>query len=200
MFDADGYPDAGHGYRRLQAQIPVRRTSSDAGRPALRLDPSREGGAGTYDPAKQVIGSGPFILDSYTPDVAVTISAIPNGSRRAVPTSTAFGCRSSRTRTAGRPELRGRNWINRARRQRSGHVQARQSQSRPVHGFCFGAMDPLVDQLGDPSSPWADHPYSSRAFDAFDRYAIGASVLERRSSSRAAAPALGNGELNRRPR
>jgi len=32
----------------------------------------REAAAGTYDPAKQVIGSGPFILDSYTPDVAIT--------------------------------------------------------------------------------------------------------------------------------
>lgn len=28
----------------------------------------REALAGTYDPAKQVIGSGPFTLDSYTPD------------------------------------------------------------------------------------------------------------------------------------
>jgi peptide/nickel transport system substrate-binding protein len=30
----------------------------------------REALAGAYDPAKTVIGSGPFVLDSYTPDVA----------------------------------------------------------------------------------------------------------------------------------
>ena len=38
----------------------------------------REALAGTYDPAKQVIGSGPFILDSYTPDVALIYKKNPN--------------------------------------------------------------------------------------------------------------------------
>lgn len=32
----------------------------------------REALAGTYDPAKQIIGSGPFVLQDFTPDVAVT--------------------------------------------------------------------------------------------------------------------------------
>jgi peptide/nickel transport system substrate-binding protein len=32
----------------------------------------REVNAGSYDPTKTMIGSGPFILDSYTPDVAMT--------------------------------------------------------------------------------------------------------------------------------
>ena len=38
----------------------------------------REANAGTYDPAKTVIGSGPFIFDSYTPDVAITYKKNPN--------------------------------------------------------------------------------------------------------------------------
>jgi len=37
---------------------------------------AREAGAG-YDPSKTVIGSGPFILDSYTPDVAVVFKRNP---------------------------------------------------------------------------------------------------------------------------
>jgi peptide/nickel transport system substrate-binding protein len=32
----------------------------------------REAAAGGYDPAKQVIGSGPFVFDTLTPDVAIT--------------------------------------------------------------------------------------------------------------------------------
>jgi len=38
----------------------------------------REALAGSYDPAKQPIGCGPFILDSYTPDVAVVYKRNPD--------------------------------------------------------------------------------------------------------------------------
>jgi peptide/nickel transport system substrate-binding protein len=37
----------------------------------------REALAGTYDPAKVMIGSGPFMLDSYTPDVAYVLKKNP---------------------------------------------------------------------------------------------------------------------------
>ena len=37
----------------------------------------REALAGSYDPSKVVIGSGPFLLDNYTPDVAVTFKKNP---------------------------------------------------------------------------------------------------------------------------
>jgi peptide/nickel transport system substrate-binding protein len=38
----------------------------------------REALAGAYDPAKQVIGSGPFIMETYTPDVALTFKRNPD--------------------------------------------------------------------------------------------------------------------------
>jgi peptide/nickel transport system substrate-binding protein len=38
----------------------------------------REGALGEYDVSKKVIGTGPFILDSYTPDVALTYKRNPN--------------------------------------------------------------------------------------------------------------------------
>jgi peptide/nickel transport system substrate-binding protein len=50
----------------------------------------REASADGYDPAKQVIGSGPFLLDKYTPDVEVLYKK--NGSRIQKPS------RSSRDR------------------------------------------------------------------------------------------------------
>jgi peptide/nickel transport system substrate-binding protein len=38
----------------------------------------REGAEGVYDPARQVIGTGPFIFESYQPDVALTFKRNPN--------------------------------------------------------------------------------------------------------------------------
>ena len=38
----------------------------------------REAVAGEYDPARKVIGSGPFMMESYTPDVGVTYKRNPN--------------------------------------------------------------------------------------------------------------------------
>jgi peptide/nickel transport system substrate-binding protein len=38
----------------------------------------REVNGGAYDPAKKIIGSGPFLFDSYTPDVAVTFKKNPD--------------------------------------------------------------------------------------------------------------------------
>ena len=38
----------------------------------------KEAITGAYDPAKQIIGSGPFMLDNYTPDVAVSYKKNPD--------------------------------------------------------------------------------------------------------------------------
>ena len=45
----------------------------------------REALAGSYDPAEQVIGSGPFILQGYTPDAAITYKTNPDWFERGRP-------------------------------------------------------------------------------------------------------------------
>ena len=45
----------------------------------------REALVGQYDPAKQVIGTGPFILDSYTPDVALVYKKNPDWFEKSLP-------------------------------------------------------------------------------------------------------------------
>jgi peptide/nickel transport system substrate-binding protein len=55
-------------FKLKQAWGPFQQTLS--GSSAASIFP-REALTGAYDPAKKVIGSGPFILDSYTPDVAL---------------------------------------------------------------------------------------------------------------------------------
>ena len=49
----------------------------------------REIVSGGYDPAKTIIGSGPFLLDSYTPDVAYNYKRNPDWFEKGRPTSTA---------------------------------------------------------------------------------------------------------------
>ncbi len=45
----------------------------------------REAQAGAYDPAKQPIGSGPFIFESFTPDVAVIVKRNPDYWEKGIP-------------------------------------------------------------------------------------------------------------------
>jgi peptide/nickel transport system substrate-binding protein len=45
----------------------------------------REALAGGYDPAKVMIGSGPFMLDSYTPDVAYVLKKNPTWYKQGLP-------------------------------------------------------------------------------------------------------------------
>ena len=59
--------------------------------PSILVSPSygaifpREVLAGGYDPAKQIIGSVPFIFDSYTPDVAIVLKQNPNWHEKGLP-------------------------------------------------------------------------------------------------------------------
>ena len=45
----------------------------------------REAASGAYDPGKQIIGSGPFIFDSYQPDVAFTYHRNPSYFEQGLP-------------------------------------------------------------------------------------------------------------------
>jgi len=45
----------------------------------------REVVAGSYDPAKQIIGSGPFMFDSYTPDVGFVLKKNPDYYQKGLP-------------------------------------------------------------------------------------------------------------------
>ncbi len=53
--------------------------------PTYSLILPREAGAGDYDPARTVIGSGPFIVDSITPDVAYVYRKNPDWFQRGMP-------------------------------------------------------------------------------------------------------------------
>jgi peptide/nickel transport system substrate-binding protein len=142
----------------------------------------REALAGSYDPAKTVIGSGPFILDSYTPDVALTYKKNPNwhfkgqpyvdGIRWAIVTDSAT---AQSQFTGGHLDVLGTadgigfspNDVKSIAQQ---NPKATQIDGDPAAGQI------IFFQLGDPASPFQDVRLR-RAFSlAIDRDAISKAI------------------------
>jgi peptide/nickel transport system substrate-binding protein len=148
----------------------------------------REVLTGSYDPAKQMIGSGPFVFDSYTPDVAVTFKRNPDwvdkgqpyvdGVRMAVIPDTAQQLAQFRAGNLDQIEIVA-NDLDAVRR------------DNPKADLLTGSpstMNPLVGLLRDPTSPWTD-PRVRRAFSmAMDRAALGASAIGAKYQPQALLP------------
>ncbi len=147
----------------------------------------REVAAG-FDPAKQMIGSGPFLLDSYTPDVAFAF-------RRNVDWF-----------EEGRPYVNGVKYaiIPERLQQMSQFIAGNLdrldvdvndvdtvAKSVPTAQLLANSpniMYALVGQLGDPDSPWADVRVR-RAFSmAIDRQAINKAVYAGKALDQAVIP------------
>jgi peptide/nickel transport system substrate-binding protein len=138
----------------------------------------REALAGSYDPAKTMIGSGPFLFVSYQPDVAVTLKRNPNWYE------------------SGRPYVDGvrvaviPDDANRLAQFVSGHLDVNAflptdvptvKQSVPT------AVDNIADpgsgmmlylQLGDPQAVWQDVRVRRALSMAIDREALGKAVFQ----------------------
>jgi peptide/nickel transport system substrate-binding protein len=137
----------------------------------------REAVSGAYDPAKQVIGSGPFILDSYTPDVAIVYKRNPawfeqgrpyvDGVRLAILTDVA----------QQRAQFTSGNLDQVEPAANDLDTVKRDNPKAELFTGAASAMNPLVGQVGDASSPWADIRVRRAVSMLFDRSAIGASVL-----------------------
>ncbi len=125
--------------------------------PVYSLILPREAAAGTYDPGKVVIGSGPFIMDSIQPDVAFSykkntdwylapqpyvdtlkVAIIPDTSQQLAQFS-----------AGNLDELQILNLND---------VQTvqRQNPAATVYKVAYGGPNPLYFQMGDPSSPFRD--------------------------------------------
>ena len=134
-----------------------------------------------YDPAKQIIGSGPFMFDSYTPDVAINLKRNPDWFEK------------------GRPYLDGVK------------IAIIPQQVQQIAQFSSGQLDILNSlqdqaaleaakkgnpkaavfvtpgtstsftyyfQLGDPKSPWQDIRLRQAVSMAIDRDTIGKAIFE----------------------
>ena len=129
----------------------------------------REALAGSYDPAKTMIGSGPFMLDSYTPDVAVVMKKNPNWYVSGLPYVDAIRAaivpdpaQALAQFTAGNlDELHpAPNDVNTAK-QNNPKATAVTQQNTTSYAF-FGHMN-------DPASPWHDIRIRQAVSMALDR-------------------------------
>jgi peptide/nickel transport system substrate-binding protein len=137
----------------------------------------REAGTG-YDPAKQIIGSGPFLFESFTPDVAFIYKKNPSwfeqgqpyvdGVRHAIIPDAAQRLAQF---TAGNIDFIGNLYIddlNTVRRSNpNAQVIARWDQGGPIVYF----------QLGDPASPFQDIRLRRAVSLAIDRESFAKALL-----------------------
>jgi peptide/nickel transport system substrate-binding protein len=149
----------------------------------------REATDGTYDPAKQVIGSGPFILDSYTPDVAISYKRNPEWFEQGRPYID--DVRLSIIPDAPRQIAQFRSAALDQIEPAANDLDSVQRDNPNAELFtgAASAMDPLVGQIGDPTSPWADIRVRRALSMVFDRAAIGASILSGKYQQQTLLPA-----------
>ncbi|MGH2586969.1 MAG: ABC transporter substrate-binding protein [Dehalococcoidia bacterium] len=132
----------------------------------------REALAGDYDPAKQIIGSGPFLFESFTPDVAATYTKNPawfeqgkpyvDSVRRAVVPDPAQRLAQF---SAGNLDAVGvplDDLETMRRRNPEAELITERDQGGPV----------LYFQLDEPSSPWQDARLRRAVSLAIDRAAF----------------------------
>jgi len=149
----------------------------------------REALAGSYDPAKVMIGSGPFMLDSYTPDVAVVMKKNPAWYQAGLPyADTVRGAiipdpaQALAQFTAGNlDELRpAPNDVNTAK-QTNPKATGIAQQNTTSYAF-FGHMN-------DPASPWHDIRIRQAVSMALDRDTLKRVVLNGQATENQIVPA-----------
>lgn len=156
----------------------------------------REALGGGYDPAKQLAGSGPFLFESYTPDVAVTLKKNPDWFEKGRPYLDGVRLAIIPDAAQRLAQFAGGNLDQVEPAANDLDTARRNNAKADLLTGSPNAINPLVGQLGDPSSPWADQRVR-RAFSmAMDRTAIGNSVLGGKYQMEALLPlALGKWAL-----
>jgi peptide/nickel transport system substrate-binding protein len=149
----------------------------------------REALAGTYDPTKQLVGSGPFTFDSYTPDVAFSFKRNPDWFEK------------------GRPFIDGAHYaiIPDAAQQlaqfKAGNLDELSritannldtvKRDNPKATLFTGSPDTvyaLAGELSDPTSPWADVRVRHAISMLLDRSGIGAAAYGNQATAQAVVP------------
>ena len=117
----------------------------------------REALAGTYDPAKQVIGSGPFLLDSFTPDVAFVFKKNPRWFEKGRPYLDGVRAAVIPNDTQQLAQFLSGNLDElKVRSKNLDAVQKGAPKAPIVKFFATSGGYPIAVQLGDPASPFQD--------------------------------------------
>jgi peptide/nickel transport system substrate-binding protein len=138
----------------------------------------RELMSGGYDPAKQIIGSGPFLFDTYEPDVALTVKRNSAWFQQGQPYVDAI-------RFPIFPEV-----ATRLAQFTGGHLDTlqvlptdlptmkRDNPKAAIITSLPSSTNMVFFQLGDPNSPWQDVRLRRAVSMAIDRQALGKAVFQ----------------------
>ena len=141
----------------------------------------REALTNGYDPAKQIIGSGPFLFDSYTPDIGINLKRNPDwfekdrpyidGVRIAIIPDSA---QQIAQLGAGQLDI-----VNQL--QQKADLEAATKVSPKAKSFTIPSTSvggTYYFQLGDPRSPWQDIRLRQAVSMAVDRDTLGKVIFE----------------------
>ena len=140
----------------------------------------REALANSYDPAKQIIGSGPFIYQSYTPDVGFEFKKNPSWFEQGRPYIDAIHAPIVPDPAQRLAQFLAGNLDDIA----PDPNDVPTSQKNAPHAAIItartvgGGGDPLYLQMGDPTSPFQDIRVRRALSMAIDRKAIGSAVYD----------------------
>jgi peptide/nickel transport system substrate-binding protein len=148
----------------------------------------REALAATYDPAKQMIGTGPFVFGNYTPDVELSFKRNANWFEQGRPYLDGLHLAIIPDPAQRLAQFKGGNLDQITLASTDVDAMKSANPKADLVASSPSQMWPLVGSLADPSSPWNDIRVR-RAFSmALDREAIGASVLGGKYQQQAVLP------------
>lgn len=136
----------------------------------------REALAGSYDPSKQIIGSGPFVFDSYTPDVGVSLKKNPSYFEKGFPYVDQAKHAIIPDSAQELAQFTGGNLDILHLSQTDSGTAIKSNPNAHVVKATGGGNHPLYFQMGDPSSPFQDIRLRRAVSLAIDRDAIGKAI------------------------
>lgn len=148
----------------------------------------REAGV-SYDPAKVMIGSGPFILESFTPDVAVVLKRNPEWFQKEGPYIDAVRLAILPEPAQQIAQFQAGNLDQLETAANDVDTVKRSTPKADLIVASPASMNPLVGNLSDPASVWHDIRVRRALSMMMNRDAIAASVLGGKAQPQAMLPA-----------
>lgn len=132
---------------------------------------------GGYDPAKQIIGSGPFVFDSYTPDVGVTLKRNPSFFEQGLPYLDGIRHAIIPNTAQQVAQFASGNLYLLHVQQNDLDAATKSAPNALVIKAAGGGLHPVYFQLGEPNSPFQDIRLRQAASMAIDRDTMGKALF-----------------------
>ncbi len=149
----------------------------------------REALAGTYDPSKTAIGSGPFMLDTVTPDVAYTYKKNPNWFEKGRPYIDGYKLAVIGDHSTLLAQFIAGNLDEILPQVADIDALRSQAPKATIQTVIAGSPEPVYFQMGDPTCVFQDIRMRRAVSMAIDRDAIGKAIYQGKPENLVFVPA-----------